>query len=108
MSYFPRSDALLVEDIDREAAGLGAGERDRLGYWLLMRLHETAPNGDAARYATLLPEVDDFELRAAASWLVVSGYARWAGASGIAISDHGRQTVSTIHELTRMEPKPHS
>jgi hypothetical protein len=103
VSYFPRSDVLLVEESDRQAASLGAGERDRLGYWVLIRLHGTAANGDPVKYADLLPEVDDFELRAAASWLVVSGYARWAGALGISITEHGRQAVGTIQDLTRTD-----
>lgn len=67
---------------------------------MLTRLHRFSPNGESTRYAAILPDSDDFELRAAASWLVTNGYARWAASSSIAITGLGVQTVTSTRDLT--------
>ena len=98
-TYSTRGEPLLVAEHDWQRPTLSPMERDRLGYWLLVRLDDTAPDGDAISYAELLPEVDHFELRGAASWLVNNGYATWAAGSSIAITEQGRQAVGVISRV---------
>jgi hypothetical protein len=42
----------------------------------------------------VLPDFDEFELRGAANWLVVSGYATWASGSRIVLTDSGRHAIA--------------
>jgi hypothetical protein len=98
--YASRSERMLVHDDDRRHPSFALTQIDQLGYWLLIRLDETTPDGVSCRYVELLPDVDDFELRGAASWLVTNGYARWSTGSSIAITELGRQAVDAITELT--------
>ena len=90
---------LRVEPEDRRPQTFAPGELDQLGYWMLMRIHDIAPNGESVRYTDTLPDIDEFELRAAANWLVVTGYARWVTGTSIALTDEGRGAAGTIVEL---------
>jgi hypothetical protein len=50
--------------------------RDRVRYLVLTTLHDAPPESLPMDYPSIAPGIDDFEVRAAASWLVGNRYAR--------------------------------
>jgi hypothetical protein len=95
-AYSTRGEPLLVAEHDWQHPSLSLTDRDRLGYWLLVRLDDAAPQGAPVHYTELLPDIDHFEVRGAASWLVNNGYATWAPGSSIAITDLGHEAVGAV------------
>ena len=81
---------------------MASGERrNELRYHMLLALNAAPGPID---YRDTLPGVDYFELRSAASWLVENAYALWSG-GGVAITDHGRQQLATVHTVDRRTPE---
>lgn len=88
---------IRLERQDQQRLALAPEERDRLGHAILIRLADCA-HGVPLRH--LIRDHDEFELRAAASRLVESGYARWVHWQQVAITDAGLEAVETIRSLT--------
>lgn len=97
-SFAAPGTGLRIEPEDRQP--ISSTSREQLGYWLLVRL-QAVGGTQPVEYAGMLPDFDEFELRGAANWLVVNGYATWASGSRIALTEAGRHAIGSIQELTR-------
>jgi hypothetical protein len=75
------------------------GRRDRLAYRIMVSLGCT-PDEHTTDLASLAPDCERSELRLAADWLVETGYARWCSGASIALTEHGRQAVGSVVDLT--------
>jgi hypothetical protein len=90
-SFAAPGTGLRVEPEDRQP--VSSTSREQLGYWLLVRL-QAVGSTQPIEYVNVLPDFDEFELRGAANWLVVSGYATWASGSRIVLTDSGRHAIA--------------
>ena len=78
--------------------------RNAIRYLVLVTLNDAAPESLPLDYRAVAPGIDDFEVRAAASWLVENRYARWATAGFITITDSGRTLIESVRTTDRREP----